>query len=64
MSTWKQIVKTVPADGATVWIIRLHFYDTPFQATFDEANDGFWWVDSNTVTHLIPLWFVAKWRPL
>jgi len=63
MTSWRNVLKEVPTDGATVWIVRLPFFDTPTLATYDEATLQFTWTDSNTNPVTIELNAVFKWRP-
>ncbi len=64
MTSWINVFKAVPADAATVWIVRWPFCDKPIHAVYSVALDGFVWTDSAANAHTISINFVAKWRPL
>jgi len=61
---WKNVFVEVPADASTVWIVRIPYFDTPVQATYDEASLTFTWTNSATNPVTIPLDQVFKWRDL
>ncbi len=61
---WKNIFSEVPADGATVWIVRIPYFDTPVQATYDEMDSLFSWQTSNAHGETISINAVFKWRDL
>ncbi len=61
---WKNVFVEVPADASTVWIVRIPYFDTPVQATFDNTSGTFTWTDSGTTARTIPLDQVFKWRDL
>lgn len=61
---WKNIFVEMPHDADIVWIVRFPFFDTPTQAKYDQANNGFNWTDSNGHDLVIPTNLVWKWRPL
>ena len=61
---WKNVFVEVPADGATVWIVRIPYYDTPVQAVYDEADHIFVWTNSLSDQEPIAVNAVFKWRPL
>ncbi len=63
-ATWQNIFVAVPTDAQVVWIVRLPFFDTPVQATWNEAASQFTWTDSATNDHTIAVNAVFKWRDL
>jgi hypothetical protein len=63
-ATWQTPQVAMPVDGAVVWIVRLPFFDTPFQAQYFQIDTGLEWLDSNGFTHTIPVFDVFKWRDL
>jgi hypothetical protein len=63
-SPWKSTFVEVPADGATVWIVRIPFFDTPVQATYNDAAQIFQWTNSLSTAVFIDTNLVFKWRPI
>jgi hypothetical protein len=63
-TTWTNYLVAVPPDATTVWIVRLPFFDTPIQATYDAAGFFFTWIDSNAFNQTIQGVQVFKWRHL
>lgn len=61
---WKNVFVEVPADGATVWIVRIPWFDTPVQAVFSQGDESFTWTDSGGGTNVIATSAVFKWRSL
>ncbi len=64
MTLWKNLQKQMPVDGATVWIVRIPFFDTPVQAVFNGTTEKFDWTDSNADTVSYEKVSVFKWRPV
>lgn len=64
MSLWKNVFAEIPADAATVWIVRIPYFDTPVQATYDATAAEFTWTDSAAAMHTIGVNAVFKWRPV
>jgi hypothetical protein len=61
-ATWTNVFVEVPSDTQVVWIVRLPYFDTPAQATYSEADAGFYWTASNAGTSFIPQAQIFKWR--
>jgi hypothetical protein len=61
---WKNVFVSVPTDGETVWIVRLPYFDTPVQAVFARDAREFTWTADDTLTTIISLNAVFKWRSL
>jgi hypothetical protein len=40
-SPWKSPLQRLPLDGATVWVRRMPFYDTPVLAIFSQSAQTF-----------------------
>ena len=60
---WNELPGTEPAHEQVCWI-RLHWYLSPFQATWIHAGDECGWVAIAGAAFTVP-WFIApKWRAL
>jgi hypothetical protein len=59
---WQNVFVAVPADAATVWIVRIPYFDVPVQAVWSAGAATFTWTDSATATHAIGVSEVFKWR--
>ena len=63
-ATWTNVFVEQPADSTTVWVVRIPFFDTPFQALFTRAPDVFTFTDDIGNPVEIPMHAVFKWRDL
>jgi len=61
---WKYPQDSLPADGDTVWVTRLPYFDKPFQCVWDGSGNVFTWTLPNSNIATIQPNFVWKWRPL
>ena len=60
---WKWLMQEEPANGDTVWIVRIGGPEKPFRATWDSGSATFTTADLATPITLLGL-VVLKWRPL
>ena len=61
---WNYPQDSLPADGDTVWVTRLPYFDKPFQATYSAAAAVFVWTNPDGFDVWIPIWQVWNWRPV
>jgi len=61
-ATWTNVFVEQPTDGQTVWVTRIPWFDTPFQATYNKTPLTFSYFDDLTNQVDIPIWEIFKWR--
>ena len=57
---WKRWDVEIPADGQRVWVRILNYYGPPFLAYYTDADQT---LSSVTTRVIVPLYYVARWKP-
>jgi hypothetical protein len=61
---WKYPQDSLPADGDTVWVTRLPYFDKPWQAVYNLTDNTFQFTDANGNAWNLNPWLIWKWRPV
>jgi hypothetical protein len=63
-ATWKTPFVIAPAATGYVWVIRIPWFDVPFQAYYSIGDNFFQFTDSNGNVTNIDFVHIFKWRDL